>query len=34
MDRSGVGFILLGVFLLGGIGLNTWTVRRPGTPRT
>jgi hypothetical protein len=28
-----VGFILLGVFLLGGVALNIWTVRRTRTPR-
>jgi hypothetical protein len=29
-----VGFVLLGVFLLGGIALNIWTVRRTRTPRS
>jgi hypothetical protein len=27
-----VGFALLAVFLVGGVGLNIWTVRRSRTP--
>jgi hypothetical protein len=27
-----IGFILLGIFLIGGIALNIWTVRRTRTP--